>query len=132
MSREADEKLTGGKKPRKPATKPNVGGNFFSFHPTEAEKAAIKAMDLSGEGVLEFIGDLAQRGLQVTFTQNRAENAFCALIRERGKDFDTVVTLACFHANMHVLALQAVYLLTVKYPYWPYEGSLTSQGEFDW
>lgn len=132
MSRQHDEERTPGK--RKKASKAATQGrtDFYTFHPTEAEKKAIKAMELEGDGLLEAAASMTENGLQLTLTMNRAGSALCLLIKQQGMAFGEGTTLAFFHSNVTVLFTQAVYFLNTVAPNWPAEPVGYSQAEFDW
>lgn len=132
MSRDADEKRGVGSS-RKPTAKPKqADGGFVTFHPTETEKKAIKALDVSIEGQWEFIGDCIERGLDVKITRNSTDSAFCLVIRERSAGFKEGTALSVFHSNMSTLLALAFYALTVKYPGYPEQPLAVSQMLFDW
>ena len=132
MSRQYNEERTGRKAGKAGAGAKDAQAGFITFHPTEAEKKAVKALELEGVGLLEFLASLTERGLQTTLTRNRSDTALCLLIKERGLEFGKGTTLAFFHSNVDVLVAQAVYALTTKWPKWPETPVAYEQHEFDW
>lgn len=132
MSRVADEKQGQKKRASGAGKGKEVHGGFYTFHPTEAEKKAIKAMDTEMEAHMELLGDYASRGIDFKLTRNSSDNAFCLVARERSAEFGTGTALSVFHANMSTLLALMFYALTVKFPHYPEQALTATQQEFDW
>ena len=132
MSRQRDEEKGRKAGGRLPAGKAAPATGFIAFHPTEAERNAVKAIDLSLEGQWEYLGDCVDRGIDFKLTRNVSDNAYCLVAREKKASYQEGVAISVFHANVSTLVALMFYALTVKWPDFPEMQPTYHQSEFDW
>lgn len=132
MSREADEKMIGRRGKSKPKSQSKASGLFVSFHPTKAERDAIKQMDFSYQDLYELLSSLPDAGLFIKITANQSGEALCAIVGEAGRGYNEGPILACFHVDIEMLLRQVKYMLSVKWPNYPAQAPTSTQLEFDW
>jgi len=132
MARQADEKQYSQQNKRSKAAAQQPNSTLVSFHPTVAEKDAIKAMEMSESECIDFLGELIDRGLTIKLTCNKAQTAYCAVVAPAGQAFGEGTSIAGFHASMFTLLKMCAYAVNVKWPDYPERPPKHTQLEFDW
>lgn len=129
MSRQHDEKAYRRKNDgREGALTPD----FWSFHPTEAEKSAVDAFSADLDDPVQALAEVALRGITVTLSRARTNDSFCVILREQGASYGTGQALSVFHSSAARAITAALYVLNVKYPQWPTEPVRSAQARIDW
>lgn len=132
MSRVADEKKYPPKQ-AKPTTKPATGGKRpYTFHPTEAQRVALRENPVATNEALTVVSEYLERGCKMTLGYKAENAAFFAILRENTAVWDEGEAVSVFHSQPEkCLAGLAFYLLHVN-PEWPRANGGWTQTNFDW
>ena len=132
MARYADEKQYSNKNKRSNDQSNGKATNFVAFHPTVAERDAIKEGDMDLLILVDVLSRAISRGLTLKITTNQGNTAYCAVVSEAGRPFGEGTALSCFHADLFRLFQMVDYMLNVKWPGYPETPPTVGQLEFDW
>lgn len=131
MSRARDEaKGVGNSRKAQGADRPSR--TYVPFHPTAAEKEAIKAMDFTVEDFVEFLGLLQDKGLSLKVGEARDGASYYATVSEIHAVYPSGKALSAFHANPWTALTALCYALTVVHPAFPDHVSPTGDYNADW
>lgn len=117
---------------RNPVKPKSAAPDFWSWHPTEAEKRQFEAfLSESGDldAHLEYVGNV---GISLTLTKTKQGDAFCAVARNKLDSYGSGQALSTFHVSPVRALWGMVFVLTVLHPDWPATPATTFQAAMDW
>lgn len=126
-----DHNEAGGRKP-KTGTKGQAPVDFWSWHPTEAEKRRFEAFMAETEPLEVHLEAIGKLGIVLTITRAKTNDSACVVARNKFDDYGQGQALSVFNACPVRALWGMVFVLTALYPTWPAEAVTTFQRALDW
>lgn len=105
---------------------------FWSFHPTEKEKAALDVYEAELSHPTEVLGNLIARGIAFSVTRARTNDSFCVVARNPLANWGEGQALSVFHADLGRAIAGMCYVLDVLHPDWPAKPVREMQANINW
>lgn len=129
MGSDPNEGARSGRKARKPA---EAAIDFWSWHPTVAERTQFEMFAEEHGDALAALEGAVVRGIAISITRARTNDSFAVVAREAGASFGQGQALSVFHVELERAVLGMVFVLDVLYPHWPAERVRTGNRQIDW
>lgn len=106
--------------------------DFWSFHPTEADKKALESFISDGNDLDNLLEETGRLGVVLTVTRAKTGDSSCVVARNRFDGYGEGQALSVFNASPMRALWGMMYVLTVLHPHWPAKPVTTIQQAMDW
>ena len=127
----SDRNETGGRKPKKVEPNP-TSVDFWSWHPTEAQKRQFEGWMDNQAGLDDLLDQITRLGIVLTVTRGKTNDSVCVVARNRFDSYGKGQALSVFHTSAERALYGMAFVLSVLHPQWPSEPVRTVQRAIDW
>ena len=110
----------------------NSYSTFFTFHPTNEQKHALRHWDVELQEVLEGLASKIEGGFKLSIGQKPESGTFFAIMRQNGDDWKNTPACSYWNLDMTKTLVGLYYYLTSVNPSWPEGRSSVVEEETDW
>lgn len=103
-----------------------------SYHPTEADKAALREGMTPIEEAIEILERQLQGGMKVTLSIAKYNNAYSVTVREQTPNWQEARALSAFGIDLVRAIRTLAHGLSGKYSEWPEAGQGWADFQDDW
>lgn len=126
-----DQNETGGRKPKTRRSE-GTAPDFWSWHPTEAQKQQFEVWRGEQEDLGLLLEDVTKLGIVLTITRTKTGDGSCVVARNRFDSYGEGQALSVFNACPERCLWGMMFVLTVLHPHWPSQAVTTLQRAIDW